>query len=302
MHTSLLSTVATFVLLMIIMLGLGLSLTTTDFRRAASARRAVITALACQILVMPAIGVLLLFVVHAGPTLAIGLLLLAASPGGTLAAVYSYLAGGDVALNITLTAINSVLSVLTLPLVVWAATSAYSDTGIYIGLHASALGQLVGGTLGPVVLGMLIRKFWPRLADALRVPLRYLSLTALIVVVAGTMAQNWDRMGHALVSIVPVTTAFCVAGLLIGYWLPRLLKLERPQAISTTTEIGIHNSALAITVAISPTMLNAPEVALTPAMYALISFVATGIAAFILTRLAARASSVNVGAVTGMSS
>src|SRR5690554_6794252 len=101
----------------IIMFGLGLSLTPRDFARVAKHPRAVIIALSCQLLLLPVLcfGLVLLF--NLPPVLAVGMLLLAASPGGTTANLYSHLFRGDVALNISLTAINSVIAVVTLPLI-----------------------------------------------------------------------------------------------------------------------------------------------------------------------------------------
>ena len=115
---SALTTIGLPVALGIIMFGLGLSLTLGDFARIAKHPRAVIIALACQLLVLPALCFSLVLLFHLPPVLAVGMMLLAASPGGTTANLYSHLFRGDIALNISLTAINSVISVVTLPLIV----------------------------------------------------------------------------------------------------------------------------------------------------------------------------------------
>ncbi|RJQ82373.1 bile acid:sodium symporter family protein [Pseudonocardiaceae bacterium YIM PH 21723] len=266
------------------MLGLGLHLTTTDFRRALTARKAVLVALLCQVVLMPLLCVALVEAAGAEPTVAVGMLVLAASPGGTLAALYSHLAGGEVALNITLTAINSVLSVITLPLVVWAATSHYLGTGDYIGLQPSAISTIIAMVLLPVALGMFVRHRWPGPAGRLDRPVRVLSLLVLVVVIAGSLWQNRDRLVDTIIVVGPLVTVFCVLNLSVGYWLPSVLRLSRGQAISTSMEIGVHNSALAITIAVSPLFLNDPAIGLAPGLYSLFGLIIAGAAAYFLSR------------------
>src|ERR1041385_3063312 len=118
MNSSTATTVFLPVALGIVMLGLGLSLTVADFTRVVRYPKATIVALVCQILVLPAVCLGLVRLFDLDPVLAVGMMVLAASPGGTTANLFSHLARGDVALNITLTAINSVLAVVTLPIVV----------------------------------------------------------------------------------------------------------------------------------------------------------------------------------------
>ena len=127
MNSSTATTVFLPIALGIIMFGLGLSLTVADFTRVVRYPKATIVALGCQILVLPALclGLVLLFDLE--PTLAVGMMLLAAAPGGTTANLFSHLARGDVALNVTLTAINSVLAVVTLPIVVNLALAGFLD-------------------------------------------------------------------------------------------------------------------------------------------------------------------------------
>ena len=119
----------------LIMLGLGLSLTTDDFARVARHPKAVAIALVCQVLILPVICFGLVELFNLPPILAVGMMLLAASPGGTTANLYSHLFRGDVALNISLTAINSVLSVFTLPIVVNLAINYFAPGGDRVGLQ-----------------------------------------------------------------------------------------------------------------------------------------------------------------------
>src|SRR5919112_2922716 len=153
---SALTTVGLPLALAIIMFGLGLDLTIGDFKRVGRAPKAVAVALACQILLLPAIcfGLVVLFDLPA--LLGIGMLLLAASPGGTTANLFSHLFKGDVALNITLTAVNSVISVVTLPIVTGIAI-AYYDRGDDVSVPFGEVVKVFAIILVPVAIGMFVR-------------------------------------------------------------------------------------------------------------------------------------------------
>ena len=145
----------------VIMLGLGLGLTVEDFRRVARYPRAVLVGLALQTLLLPwaAFGLALAF--RLPPELAVGLMLLAASPGGATANIYSHLARGDVALNITLTAINSVLCLLTLPLILNLALEHFLGAGQYVPPPTRKIVEVAVIILLPVLLGMTVRGSFP---------------------------------------------------------------------------------------------------------------------------------------------
>ncbi len=138
---SALTSVGLPIALAIIMFGLGLGLTVADFKRVGQHPRAVVVALTCQLVLLPAVCFGLVRLFDLDPLLAIGMLLLAASPGGTTANLYSHLFHGDVALNITLTAVNSIISIATLPLITNLAID-YFDQGDSVSM------PLVGGRQG----------------------------------------------------------------------------------------------------------------------------------------------------------
>src|SRR5215204_5950990 len=134
----------------IVMLGLGLGLTTADFNRVVDYPGAVFAALACQVVVLPLVCFGLVLAFDLPPLLAVGMMLLAASPGGTTANLYSHLFGGDVALNITLTAINSVLAVFTLPIIVNVSLAYFVGGADTLGLQVSKVAQVFAIVLVPV--------------------------------------------------------------------------------------------------------------------------------------------------------
>ena len=286
MNSSTATTVFLPIALGIIMLGLGLSLTVADFARVARYPKASIVALACQILVLPAICLGLVLLFDLDPPLAVGMMLLAASPGGTTANLFSHLARGDVALNITLTAINSVLAVVTLPLVVNLAIAGFLDGGTELGLQPDKLLQVFAIVLVPVALGMLVRWKAPGTAERLRRPVKIASIVVLVAVIAIAVYQERDNVLGYLRSVGLVALLLCVVSLAIGYYVPRAARVEPRQAVAAAFEIGIHNSTLAITIALSPALLDSAQLAIPAAVYGILMFLPAGLLAYLLSRRA----------------
>lgn len=257
--------------LAVIMFGLGLSLTVADFTRVARAPRILVIALGCQVLLLPLIAFGLAVALDLPPILAVGLLLLAASPGGTTANLFSHLFGGDVALNISLTAVNSVIAVVTLPVVTNAALR-YFDPGELgsVGLQFGKALQVFAVVLVPVALGMLVRRLRAGFAERMDRPVRVASAVLLGLVVAATLLAERGSIGDYLADVGLVTTLFCLLALGIGFAVPRLLGVGSRQAIATSMEVGIHNSTLAITIAVG--LLDSTEMAVPAAVYGVLMF------------------------------
>jgi bile acid:Na+ symporter, BASS family len=256
----------------IIMLGLGLSLTVADFKRVVVYPRAVFIGLSCQMLILPVVcyGIAKGFALP--PQLAVGLMLLAASPGGATANLFSHLARGDVALNITLTAVNSVLSLLTLPLIVNYSLVAFLGEGRAIPLQADKVIQVFAIVLVPVALGMLLRAKKLELAKRLEKPVRILSAIFLVLIVISAALKERANLGEFFRQVGVAALAFNLASMAVGYFIPLLARVERRQAIAIGMEIGIHNGTLAIAIASSPLLLNNSTMAIPPAIYSLIMF------------------------------
>ncbi|MCR2783756.1 MULTISPECIES: bile acid:sodium symporter family protein [unclassified Microbacterium] len=267
---SALTTIGLPVALGIIMFGLGLSLTLRDFARVAKQPKAVIVALLCQLVLLPAIcfGLVLLF--QLPPVLAVGMMMLAASPGGTTANLYSHLFRGDIALNISLTAINSVIAVITLPIITNLAIAYFDPFDGELGMQWAKAAEVFAIVLLPVALGMVVRRVWPAFADRMDKPVRIVSVIVLIVVIAGSVASNWELLIENVASLALITVLFCLVSLAIGYVVPLLLKVGKRQAIASSFEIGIHNATLAIVIA--QTVLGSVELSLPAAVYGVLMF------------------------------
>jgi len=272
------------VALAVVMLGLGLSLTKADFARVLSSPRAVVIALVCQVLVLPVICLGLVLAFDLAPELAVGMMLLAASPGGTTANLYSHLAGGDVALNISLTAVNSAISVITMPLVVNLSINHFMGSDDSLGLQVKELAQVFAIVLVPVIVGMVVKHRRPAFAERMNRPVRITSGVLLAFLIVGAVLKERENFVEFFSDLGPIALVFSVLSLTIGYWVPRALGVGRRQAIATGMEIGIHNSTLAIAIALSPSLLDNSTMAISPAVYAIVAFVTAGVFGYTVSR------------------
>lgn len=265
-----------------IMLGLGLSLTLDDFRRVAVYPRAVVAGLLLQMFVLTSAAFACAKLFGLPPELAVGLLVLAASPGGATANIFSHLARGDVALNITLTAINSALSLIWLPLVVNWSLDHFLGRGQYIPPPVLKIVEVAAVIVLPVVIGMVLRGRAPAFAARMERPIRIFAVVFLAVLVAGAIGENWKILVPALAAVGLACLAFNVISLSVGYAAPLVLRLPQRQAIGIAMEIGIHNGALAIYIALN--VLKMPQTSFAPAIYSLIMFVTAAIFVVLVTR------------------
>lgn len=262
--------------LAVIMAGLGLDLTLGDFKRVLVYPRAVFIGLVAQMVLLPAAALGIAHALALPPELAVGLMLLAASPGGATANLFSHLAKGDVALNITLTATNSLLSLFTLPLIVNLSLAHFIGVDRSLPLQFDKVIQVFAIVLVPTALGMLIKAKRPATAAKLHRPVRILSAVFLALVIVGAVVKDRANLVEYFKLVGAAALAFNLASLATGWVLPRLARLPSKQAVAITMEIGIHNGTLAIAIASSPILLNNPTMAVPPAIYSLIMFFTAG--------------------------
>ncbi|WLP89093.1 bile acid:sodium symporter family protein [Gordonia sp. NB41Y] len=267
--------------LAIIMFGLGLSLTPGDFARVARTPRAVIGILAVQILVLPVIAFGLVLVFDLPPLLAVGVMLLAASPGGTTTNLFSHLFRGDVALNISLTAINSVLAAFTIPLITNLAIGHFDADGA-LGLQFTKVVQVIALVLAPVAIGMVVRSRWSGFARSADRPVRIFSIAVLVVVTTGAIIAERDNVVDYARQVGVVVSLFCLISLSCGFGAALLLRLTRPQAVAASMEIGVHNTTIALTIALS--VLDNAMVAVPAAVYSIVMYILTPAFGWVITR------------------
>ena len=281
MESSFLTEVFLPLALFVIMLGLGLGLTIADFKRILVEPKAVILGLIAQLILLPFVGFVLISFFSLSPELAVGVMILAACPGGPTSNLMTYLAKGNVALSITLTAISSVVTVFTIPLVV--------NLAMRMFLGAEAALQLPFGTtvikiavitLIPVSLGMVLHNKAPRLAASVEPWVKWLSLFFLGLIIVGLLVKERANVAGFFVQAGGVTLALMVLAMALGYAIATLSDLDRPTATAITVEVGIQNGTLAIAIASAPTFLNNPSLAIPAAIYSLLMFVVSGVFAW----------------------
>ncbi|MBJ8417448.1 bile acid:sodium symporter family protein [Acinetobacter courvalinii] len=267
--------------LAIVMAGLGLELTLKDFARVTKHPKAVIIALFCQLVLLVGIAFLICKLLALPPLLAVGLMLLAASPGGSTANLFSYLYKGDIALNISLTAINALVAALFLPFIVNFSILHFMNEGQQLGLQFSKILQVFLIILVPVAIGMLVRHFAPHIAEKLNRPVRIFAIIFLLIIIAGAIFTERENLLAYLGQIGFATALFCAISLAVGYFVPRLFGISSYQARACAFEIGIHNSTLAMTIAL--TVMASTTIAMPAAVYSIFMYIFATIFGILIT-------------------
>lgn len=284
MESNIITAVFLPIALGVIMLGLGLSLTREDFRRVIVYPKAVLVGLACQMLILPVAAFAIAKVFTLSPELAVGLMLLAASPGGATANLFSHLARGDVALNVTLTAVNSLLSLLSMPLLVNWSLAHFVGVEKALPLQPDKVLQVFAIVLVPVAIGMVVRAKKAPLAAKLEKPVRILSAVFLILVVAAAAVKESSNLPGFMQQVGLPALAFNLVSMAVGYFVPLLVRLPKRQAVAIGMEIGIHNGTLAIAIASSPMLLNNSVMAIPPAIYSVFMFFTAAVFGWLVNR------------------
>ncbi len=268
--------------LAIVMAGMGLELTLKDFARVSKHPKAVLIALFCQLILLVGIAFLICKILALPSLLAVGLMLLAASPGGTTANLFSYLYKGDIALNITLTAINAIVAAVFLPFIVNFSILHFMNEGQQVGLQFTKVLQVFLIILVPVCIGMLIRHYAPHLAEKLNRPVRIFAVVFLLIIILGAIIKERSNLVDYIGQIGLATALFCAISLMVGYFVPRILGINSYQARACAFEIGIHNSTLAMTIAL--TIMASTTIAMPAAVYSIFMYIFATIFGTLITR------------------
>ncbi len=282
MESSAITTIFLPVALGIIMLGLGLSLTIADFQRVVKFPKVIFIGLFCQMIILPVVCFSIAKGFGLAPELAVGLMLLAASPGGSTANLFSHLANGDVALNISLTAFNSILSILMLPLIVNFSIDYFMESGQVVPLQFKKIIEVFAIVLVPVGIGMIVNAKNPSISIKLEKPVKILSAIFLVLIIVSAIIKEKEHVVEYFQQIGIPALLFNVLSLGIGYFIPRMLRIGKKQAIAIGMEIGIHNGTMAIFIA--TTVLNNSVMSIPPAIYSLIMFVTAGMFGYFVSK------------------
>ena len=277
MIATLLSKVFLPLSLAIIMLGMGMTLVPKDFTRIVKYPKAVLIGLTNQLIFLPIIGFSLAVAFDLEPMMAVGIMILAACPGGPTSNLITQVCKGNIALSVTLTAIASFVSILTIPFILSYALEYFgTGTGTTIKLPIlDTILQIMVITVIPISIGMIIRKFKPKFADRMEKPMRTASTVIFILVFIAVVAANANLMSEAMKRVGLVTLLLNIATMGLGYLTARLFKLDLKSAISITVESGIQNGTLAFVIV--TTILNNIEMGIPTAAYSIWMFITGGI-------------------------
>lgn len=259
--------------LFVIMFGMGLGLTLDDFKRVLIQPRGAIAGLVAQLILLPLVGLALATVFPLSPELAVGVTILAACPGGPTSNLVTYLVQGNVALSVTLTAMSSLITVFTIPLIVNFSMQNFlgEATALRLPLVTTII-QIAVITLIPVAIGMLTHRYQPKFAAKVGKTVKWLSLFFLTLIIVGLLIKERANVVSFFYQVGGVMLTLNVVMMFIGYLVAKLTKLDRPSAKAIAIEVGIQNGTLAIAIASSPTWLNTPTMAIPAAIYSLIMY------------------------------
>lgn len=257
------------IILVTIMFGMGLSLTVADFERVVTFPKAAIVGLFGQLALLPAIAFALALLLDAPPAIAAGGMLLAACPGGVTSNGYVFVSRGDVGLSVTLTAVASVVTIFTIPLITSFGLGYFYEAGDVPQLPAlRIIRRLIELTALPVIAGMLVRHLWPQTALRGVEFMRRISLLLLIVIIVSATMSSLDKILEYLPRAGLLAACMNLISMTAGYWLARTAALPRIQARTITFEIGVQNLAMALLIAI--TILERPELSILAVVYAFV--------------------------------
>lgn len=259
--------------LFVIMFGMGLGLTLNDFKRVFIEPQAAIAGLIAQLVLLPLVGFVLATVFPLTPNLAVGVTILAACPGGPTSNLITYLVKGNVALSVTLTAISSLVTVFTIPLIVNFSMQNFigEETALELPLVKTII-QIAVITLIPTGIGMLLHHYQPMFAAKAKKTVKWLSLFFLTLIIVGLLIKERANVIDFFYRVGGVMLTLNVVMMFIGYQIANITKLNRPSARAIAIEVGIQNGTLAIAIASSPTWLNTPTMAIPAAIYSLIMY------------------------------
>jgi bile acid:Na+ symporter, BASS family len=264
----------------VIMFSLGLTLTRADFRRVLVAPRGVAIGMLNLALISPLLAFTMAELFDLPPELAVGLVLLGASPGGMMANMLTHLSRGDTALSVTMTAISSVGAMITVPLFLGLSTDHFGATGLGDVSMVGVVARVFAITIVPVAIGMELRRRRPQRVEAVYPRVRRASLGLFAVVVIGAIASEYDTVAESLAEVAGAALALNVAAMTISFAISKLARLDDRQSTAIALELGIHNSALAIAVGAS----LAAEVTIPAAVYSSFMLVTGGAFAWAMSR------------------
>ncbi|MCG7888431.1 MAG: bile acid:sodium symporter family protein [Candidatus Thiodiazotropha endolucinida] len=274
MNQDMILSLALPVTLFCIMFSMGTALVARDFRLIVESPFSVLIGIFSQMVILPIVALVVLMLLQLPPELFVGFMILAFSPGGTTSNMFSYLGRGNVALSITLTAIVSLVTPLTIPLFASQVIEWQLDSRSEIVLpFVSTFAKLVVVTLIPVALGMVLRHYRPNFCMKNERLLTRIPLIMLLLIIVGIIRQNWESMPLFIAQTGVPALILATLALGAGYGFARMMRLIETDARTVAIETGIQNGGTAILV--TGTILNNPTMTIAPVMYGILMLIPT---------------------------
>tara|TARA_Y100001960_G_scaffold326874_1_gene412087 strand:+ start:739 stop:1611 length:873 start_codon:yes stop_codon:yes gene_type:complete len=259
-----------------IMFSMGLALTVEDFRRVVVQPKSFAVGAFAQVVLLPGIAYIIVLVSPVKPIFAIGLMILAACPGGVTSNLLTHLAKGDTALSVTLTAVISVVGVVTIPFIVNFALSQFAGATEEVALPiANTIFGIFLITTVPVAMGMALKHSVSGLADSIEPHARTIATILFVTIVIGAIISQWENLPRYFKEAGLVTLALNLIMMAVGFYIARAFVLGRRQGIAISLETGLQNATLAIL--IGTTLLDDIRLAIPGAIYGLLMFVTAGV-------------------------
>lgn len=256
----------------LIMLSMGLTLKGRDFQAVIKEPKAFMVGLSAQMLLVPLLAIILLHLFELPPILAVGLLILSFSPGGTTSNLFSYMAKGDVALSIALTAVASFITPFSIPLLTeLALRSQLGENAEVVIPIVLTMKRLFVVTIVPVVLGMTLRHIKPSWAEKIQPLIHKFAVSLFLAVIFSMIYKLSGKMPKQLPEIATITSVMIVLAMLSGFIISKLARLNPRQIKTNTIEVGMQNGGMALIV--TQGVLHNPQMSVVPVIYGLIMLI-----------------------------
>ncbi len=239
----------------LMMLGVALELKIEDFKRIIESPKAPLIGLIAQFILLPALTFVLILIIKPYPSIALGMMLVAACPGGNLSNIMTYLSKGNCAVSISMTAVSTIAAIIMTPLNIsfWGRLNpATADILKQVSLNPWDIFVTVFFILGiPLMVGMTVGHYLPQLAQKVKKPFKIFSLVFFIIIVCGALAANWQYFIKYVGIVMLAVFIHNALALNLGYWSGKLARLDEKDCRAVSIEVGIQNSALGLVLVFS---------------------------------------------------
>jgi BASS family bile acid:Na+ symporter len=287
MSTTIFSDIFLPITLAIITLGLGLSITIGDIKNIIFSPKNITIGLLSQLILLPLIALVISFTTGLQPEYAVGLIIIAVCPGGATANLVNYMIRGNVALSLSITVINGLITIFTIPLLTTLALHIFlgQDSEIQLSIPDAVL-KIFLLTVVPAGTGIIIQTYKKEFARKLEKPLRYILPVLLLLVYSGVLffeqRSNETGLAEKYFNILPFALTLNILAMTAGYFIPSFFGISKQNKFTISVEVGLQNSTLAIFVA--GTLLNNYTIALVPVVYGSFSFFTTWLFGYLARR------------------